>query len=258
MQIVSWNVNSVRQRLGHLLTYLNDVHPEVMCLQELKCVDEAFPRTEIEALGYNCAVHGQKGFNGVAILSTRPMDVEHRLPGDVTDDQSRYLEAVIPDERGAVRVGCLYLPNGNPAGTEKYAYKLAWMDRLIDHARRLLSYEEALVLTGDFNVIPQKEDAKEISQWLTDALYLPETRQRFRQLLNLGLTDALRAVSDEPGLYTFWDYQAGAFQRNNGIRIDHALLSAQAADRLTSVGIDRAMREGEKPSDHVPLRIKLN
>ncbi|MBV1706823.1 MAG: exodeoxyribonuclease III [Hyphomicrobiales bacterium] len=258
MQIVTWNVNSVRQRLGHLLKYLEDVHPEVMCLQELKCVDEAFPRAEIEALGYNCAVHGQKGFNGVAILSTRPMDVEPRLPGDATDDQSRYVEAVIPDERGVVRVGCLYLPNGNPAGTEKYTYKLAWMERLARHAKKLLSYEEALVLTGDFNVIPESRDARDPSQWLEDALFLPATRQRFRQLLNLGFTDALRAVSDEPGLYTFWDYQAGAFQRNNGIRIDHALLSAQAADRLVSVVIDRAMREGEKPSDHVPLRIRLN
>ncbi len=258
MQIVTWNVNSVRQRLEHLLAYLKDVHPDVICLQELKCVDEAFPRAEIEALGYNCAVHGQKGFNGVAILSTRPFDVERGLPGDESDVHSRYIEAVIPDEHGATRVGCLYLPNGNPAGTEKYTYKLAWMDRLIRHAQHLLTYEEALVLTGDFNVIPEPQDAKDPSQWMQDALFLPQTRQKFRQLLNLGLTDALRAVSDEAGLYTFWDYQAGAFQRNNGIRIDHALLSGQAADRLASVCIDRSLRAAEKPSDHVPLRITLN
>ncbi len=255
--IATWNVNSVRQRLPHLIDYLKQQSPEALCLQEIKCVDEAFPRAEIEDLGYNVATHGQKGFNGVAILAKRPFEVERGLPGDSSDEQSRYIEAVIPMERGALRLACIYLPNGNPAPGEKYDYKLAFMERLIRHARGLLKLEEPLALAGDFNVIPEPRDAAHPEQWTQDALYLPETRAKFRELMALGFTDALRAVSDDAGLYTFWDYQAGGWQRNNGIRIDHVLLSPQAADRLASVAIDKEMRGREKASDHVPLRVTL-
>ena len=257
MRIATWNVNSVRQRLEHVLAYLRGTGPDVLCLQELKCADEAFPRAEIEALGYNAAVHGQKGFNGVAILSKRPVEVTRGLPGDDADVQSRYIEAIVPDDRGIVRVGCMYLPNGNPVETEKYPYKLGWMDRLAAHAQKLLDLEESFVLAGDFNVIPAPADAKDPAAWVNDALYLPRTRAKFQALLNLGLTDALRASSDAPGLYTFWDYQAGSWQRDNGIRIDHLLLSPQAADRLEAVAIDKAERARDKPSDHVPVRIDL-
>ena len=257
MQIASWNINSVRTRLPNLLAYLRETSPDVLCLQELKCTDEQFPRAEIEAEGYNVAVHGQKSWNGVAILSKRPMEVERGLPGDLSDEQSRYIEAVIAADGAPLRVGCLYLPNGNPVDSDKYPYKLGWMDRLHAHAARLLALEEPLVLAGDYNVIPDARDVPAAENWLGDALYLPRTRAKFRALLALGLTDALRATSDEAGLYTFWDYQAGAWPKNLGLRIDHALLSPQAADRLRSVAIDKACRAQDKPSDHVPIRIEL-
>lgn len=255
MQIATFNVNSVKQRIGHLCEWLKDVSPDIVCLQEIKCVDEAFPRMEIEALGYNVETHGQKTFNGVALLSKHPFDeVTRGLPGDDEDIQARYIEGVVSTKTGVVRVGGLYLPNGNPLGTEKFTYKLAWMDRLIAHAKTLLAYEEPFVLAGDYNVIPMPLDAKNPDAWTNDALFQPESRAKFRELLSLGLTDALRATTDEGGLYTFWDYQAGAWQRNNGIRIDHLLLSPQAADKLTGVVIDKEMRAQEKPSDHVPVR----
>jgi len=257
MIIATWNVNSVRQRLEHLLSYLKEVEPDVLCLQELKCMDEAFPRLEVESAGYNVAVHGQKTFNGVAILSKRPIEVRTGLPGDESDVQARYIEATVPDGNSVIRVASIYLPNGNPVGTEKYTYKLAWMDRLIAHSRDLMRLEEPLVLAGDYNVIPTTRDCHDPAAWANDALFLPQTREKFRTLLNLGFTDALRSVRDDAGLYTFWDYQAGAWQRNNGIRIDHLLLSPQAADRLKSVEIDKDMRTREKPSDHVPIRIEL-
>lgn len=258
MRIATWNVNSVRQRLEHLLRYLREVEPDVLCLQEIKCVDEAFPRLEVESAGYNVATHGQKTFNGVAILSKRPAEATRGLPGDDNDVQARYIEAVIPDGASVTRVASIYLPNGNPPDSEKYPYKLAWMDRLIAHARDLLKLEESLALVGDYNVIPDPRDAKDPSAWTGDALFLPETRRRFRQLINLGFTDALRATTDEGGLYTFWDYQAGAWQKDFGIRIDHILLSPMAADRLSSTTIDRFMRAAEKPSDHVPIRVDLS
>lgn len=255
MQIATFNVNSVKQRIGHLCAWLQETQPDVVCLQEIKCVDEAFPRMEIEALGYNVETHGQKTFNGVALLSKHPFDeVTRGLPGDDEDVQARYIEGVVSTKTGVVRVGGLYLPNGNPLGTEKFTYKLAWMDRLIAHAKTLLAYEEPFVLAGDYNVIPMPLDAKNPDAWTNDALFQPESRAKFRELLSLGLTDALRATTDEGGLYTFWDYQAGAWQRNNGIRIDHLLLSPQAADKLTGVVIDKEMRAQEKPSDHVPVR----
>ncbi|WGJ15178.1 exodeoxyribonuclease III [Methylocapsa sp. D3K7] len=257
MKIATWNVNSVRQRTEHLVRYLRTAKPDVLCLQELKCIDTAFPYAEIEAEGYNAAVHGQKGFNGVALLAKTPIEVARGLPGDPDDEQARYIEAVVPNGEGVVRVASIYLPNGNPPQTEKYSYKLAFMDRLIAHAKDLLALEEPLVLAGDYNVIPMPRDAADPAAWEDDALYLPQTRARFRGLLNLGLTDALRATSDAAGLYTFWDYQAGAWQRNKGIRIDHLLLSPQAADQLSEVAIVKESRAEDKPSDHVPVEIIL-
>ena len=254
MRIATWNVNSIKQRIENLTAWLADRQPDIVCLQETKCVDEAFPREPIEALGYNVAVHGQKAFNGVALLSKLPFDeVTARLPGDDGDDHARFLEAVVSTKPGLVRIASIYLPNGNPPDTDKYPYKLKWMDRLTRYGGDRLALEEPLVLAGDFNVIPAALDARNPAAWVGDALFLPHTREKFRSLCNLGLIDAVRAGSDAPGLYTFWDYQAGAWQKNNGIRIDHLLLSPQAADRLTTAGIDKHVRGWEKPSDHVPV-----
>ena len=259
MRIATWNVNSVRQRLPHLLGYLGSIAPDVLCLQELKCTDDGFPRAEIEAAGYRCLVHGQKGFNGVAVLTRGAAEPGLvGLPGNADDLQSRYIEAVVPDGTGRpVRIASIYLPNGNPPDTEKYPYKLGFMDRLHQRVAELLEAEETFVLAGDFNVIPEPRDAYDPAAWAGDALFLPATRQRFAALMNLGLTDALRAVNDAPKLYTFWDYQAGAWQRDKGIRIDHLLLSPRAADRLLSALVDKAERGRDKPSDHVPVRIDL-
>lgn len=256
MRIASWNVNSARLRLPHLLSYLKDVKPDALCLQEIKCVDQAFPRAEVEDAGYNVLVHGQKGFNGVALLTRRPAEETRRgLPGDADDAQARYLEALVPDDEDRIwRIASLYLPNGNPVGTDKYAYKLAWIARLTAHARGLLALEEPLALAGDYNVIPDARDVDDPDAWRDDALFKFETRAAFRGLTALGLTDALRAVTDAPKHYTFWDYQAGAWRRNKGLRIDHLLVSPQAADRLKDVVIDSSLRAAEKPSDHVPIR----
>ena len=258
MRIATWNVNSIKQRLDSAVAWLAERQPDIVCLQETKCVDDAFPREPFESLGYNLAVHGQKTFNGVALLSKFPFDeVSMGLPGDDQDDHARFIEGVVSTAHGVVRIASIYLPNGNPAGTEKYSYKIGWMKRLFAYARERLSLQEPLVLAGDYNVIPTTADARNPQAWVNDALFLPRTRNEFRALINLGLTDAVRATSDEPGLYTFWDYQAGAWQKNNGIRIDHALLSPEAADRLTDVGIDRHVRSWEKPSDHVPVWLDL-
>ncbi len=227
------------------------------CLQEIKCVDEAFPSAPFESLGYNVAVHGQKTYNGVALLSKTPLeDVRRGLPGDDGDDHARYIEAVISGQQ-PVRVACIYLPNGNPIGTEKFAYKLAWMERLRRHAAELLALEEPLALCGDFNVIPEETDCDDPKSWLTDALFQPESRAAFRSLKWPGLTDAYLQADGTPNTYTFWDYQAGAWRRNHGIRIDHVLLSPQAADRLRAVEIHKDVRAGEKPSDHVPVTVEL-
>jgi len=260
MRIATWNVNSLKARIDPVMQWLKDFKPDVLCMQEIKVTNEAFPRFELEALGFNCAVHGQKSYNGVAIIAKRPMeDVTPRLPGDAADVQSRYIEAVVSgNKRKTIRIASLYLPNGNPAPGEKYDYKLAWMDRLTAHARRLLTLEEPFVLAGDYNVIPSEHDVYDPIAWAKDALFLPQTRAHFRTLLNLGLTDAIRACHAEPGLYTFWDYQAGAWQKNHGIRIDHVLLSPQAADHLKTAGIDARPRSWEKPSDHVPVWCDLD
>ena len=259
MKIASFNVNSIKARLTNLTDWLKEAEPDIACLQELKCMDDAFPRSEIEALGYNIATHGQKTYNGVAILSKLPLeDVTRGLPGDDSDEQARYIEAVVSTNGTALRVASIYLPNGNPVDSDKFEYKLHWMDRLIDHAARLLSYEEPLALAGDYNVIPTADDVHDPQAWANDALFRPETRAKFRELVNFGLTDAFRACHTEAHRYTFWDYQAGAWQKDNGIRIDHVLLSPQAADLLIDVGIDRDERAKDKPSDHVPVWIDLD
>ncbi|CAN5474957.1 exodeoxyribonuclease III [soil metagenome] len=259
MRIATWNVNSVRQRLDHLLAWLKERSPDVVCLQEIKCQDGDFPREPIEALGYNVEVHGQKTFNGVALLSKLQFDEKKpRLAGDDDDVQSRFLECAVSYKGGSVRVACLYLPNGNPVDTEKYPYKIKWMERLAHYTKECLKTEQKFVLAGDFNVIPTPADVYNPAAWANDALFLPETREKFQAILNLGMTDALRAVSDEPGRYTFWDYQAGAWPKNNGIRIDHLLLSPQASDRLVDAGIDKHVRGWEKASDHVPVWIDLD
>ena len=258
MRITTWNVNSIRQRLDHLLAFLKEAEPDVLCLQEIKTQDDGFPRLQIEAAGYHVEMLGQKTFNGVAILSRHRLeDVRRGLPGDVSDEQARYIEGVVPFRFGVVRVASIYLPNGNPVDTDKYPYKLRWMDRLKAHASNLLALEEPLVLAGDYNVIPEPQDCHDPAAWAGDALFLPQTRAKFRELVNIGLTEAVRATTDADKLYTFWDYQAGAWQKNNGIRIDHLLLSSQATDRLASTVIHKQTRAWEKPSDHVPVSVEL-
>ena len=259
MKIASFNINGIRARLPALLDWLRETAPDIVLLQELKCADESFPRLEIEDLGYNVETHGQKSFNGVAILSKRPVeDVTRGLPGDDTDEQARWIEGTVMGERDAVRLCCLYLPNGNPAPGPKFDYKLAWMARLEARARDLLDSEEIALMAGDWNVIPEPRDAENPASWADDALFLPETRAAFRRILWLGFADAIRETTQEGGVYTYWDYQRGAWQRNDGIRIDHALLTPQAADRLVAAGIDRDAREREKPSDHVPVWVELD
>ncbi|MGE5509729.1 MAG: exodeoxyribonuclease III [Bacteroidota bacterium] len=259
MKIATWNINGVKARIDSLTTWLRDAQPDVVCLQEIKSVEEAFPAAALADLGYNTAAHGQKGFNGVAILSKHPIEeVRRGLPQEPDHAQARYIEAIIPVAGTIVRVASIYLPNGNPIGTEKFAYKLAWMDALESHARALLEEEESLVLAGDYNVIPEPIDAKRPQAWVNDALFQPQSRSALRRLLALGLTDAVRTCHPEGGVYTFWDYQAGAWQKDDGIRIDHLLLSPQAADRLQRTEIDRFTRGWEKPSDHVPVWVELD
>lgn len=252
--IASWNVNSIKARLPNVLAWLESASPDIALFQELKTVEDNFPRLEIEALGYHCAVLGQKSYNGVAILSKQPLeDVMMGLPGDPDDEQARYVEATT----FGLRVATIYLPNGNPVKTEKFSYKLAWMDRLNDHADDLLQSEQPVVLGGDYNIIPQDEDVYDPRAFASDALAQPESRQRFRALLNQGYTEAFRALNDAPHCYSFWDYQGGAWQNDHGLRIDHFLLSPQAADRLESCEIDREPRGKTKASDHTPVVCRL-
>jgi len=259
MRIATWNINGVKARLDSVVTWLKDTQPDVACFQEIKSTNEAFPAPVFEELGYDLAVHGQKGFNGVAVLSKRRLEevVVRGLPGDDTDAHARYIEVLVPAGSGIIRIGNLYLPNGNPIGTDRFAYKLAWMRRFEAHTRELLALEEPFLLLGDYNVIPEPGDAKYPDAWREDALFQPESRAAFRSLVNLGLTDAVRACQPGAGIYTFWDYQAGAWQKDHGIRIDHVLLSPQAADRLIAAGIDKFTRGWEKPSDHVPVWVEL-
>jgi len=257
MKIASFNINGIKARLPALLDWLKEAEPDVVLLQEIKSVDENFPAEPIEDLGYTVVTHGQKGFNGVAILSRLPLDdITRGLPGDDNDEQARWIEATVLGDV-VIRVCGLYLPNGNPAPGPKYDYKLAWMERLHARAQELLASEEPALMAGDYNVIPQAEDVHRPDAWRDDALFLPATRDAFQRLLNLGFTEAFRAINQTPLNYTFWDYQAGAWNKNDGIRIDHFLLTPQAADLLSDCQIDRDIRGREKPSDHVPIWVKL-
>ena len=253
MRIATWNINGVKARMGAMLKWLEDVKPDIVCLQEIKVVDGEFPRLEIEAMGYNVETFGQKSWNGVAILSKNRFDeVTRGLPGDDSDEQARLIEGVFSTESGSIRVCCIYLPNGNPVKTDKFTYKLSWMDRLITFVEGRLALEEPFVLLGDFNIIPAAIDATLPEKWVGDAAYRPESAERWRTLLNMGMVDAQRAVSDEPN-YTFWDFKTFGWDRQDGIRIDHLLLSPQAADRLQDVFVHMEVRGWDKPSDHVPV-----
>ncbi|GAB5469118.1 MAG: exodeoxyribonuclease III [Rhodospirillales bacterium] len=255
LSVATWNVNSIKARLANVTAWLSDAKPDIVLLQEVKCQEEGFPALELRALGYNSLVVGQKSYNGVAILSTAPMEERLRaLPGDETDSQARYLEV----ETHGLLVATIYLPNGNPVASDKFGYKLAWMARLEAHAKALLAEEKPLILGGDYNVIPLAADCYDPQAWKGDALARPESRQAFRGLVNLGFTEAFRQVHPDRRAYSFWDYQGGAWQNDLGIRIDHLLLSPQAADRLDDCDIDKAPRGAEKASDHTPVWCRLD
>ena len=255
MKIATFNVNGITARLPRLLDWLAECSPDIACLQEIKTVDSGFPVEAIAAAGYSSLVHGQKGFNGVAILSREPVtETQRGLPGDDADEHARYLEAEV---RG-VRIASIYLPNGNPQPGPKFDYKLAWLKRLQAHAAGLLALEVPVVLAGDYNVIPTPEDVFSEAAMANDALVQPESRAAFRTLCAQGWTDAVRSIQPGGAAYTFWDYQAGAWPRDHGLRIDHLLLSPHAADRLTHAAIDRAVRGGERASDHVPVWVEIN
>jgi len=258
VKIATWNVNSVKVRLPHLLDFLETAQPDVVCLQEIKCLENDFPRLEVQALGYHVEALGQRAYNGVAILSKEPpRDLVRGLHGDDGDDHARYLEATFGTDGNEVRVASIYLPNGNPIGTDKFTYKLAWMDRLVRRARELLRREMPFVLAGDYNIIPTDDDVYNPVAFRDDALTQPESRARFRALLHLGLTDAYRVFHREPHRYTYWDYQAGRWSRDEGLRIDHLLLSPQAAERIAGCAIDKSPRGKERASDHTPIWCDL-
>ncbi|MBX7145903.1 MAG: exodeoxyribonuclease III [Alphaproteobacteria bacterium] len=260
VKIVSWNVNSIKMRLINVLNWLQKNPCDVVLLQEIKTIDEKFPFSEFEDLGYNIKVVGQKSYNGVCILSRHPMTIEQtKLPGSDHDEQARYLEALIePKNYSPFRVASLYAPNGNPVHSEKFPYKITWMDRLIVHAKTLLSYEEILVLAGDYNIIPDDCDVYDPVAWADDALFCKESKNKFYELCHLGLTDALRLFHQTGIHYSFWDYTGGHWQKNEGLRIDHMLLSPLATDRVTSCFIDKEPRGWDKPSDHAPIWCTLN
>ena len=255
MKIATYNVNGVNGRLPVLLRWLEETKPDVVCLQELKAPDEKFPFTEIQSAGYNAIWHGQKSWNGVAILARGKEIKELRrgLPGDDEDLQSRYIEAMVDN----VVIGCLYLPNGNPAPGPKLDYKLAWFERLTNHAAKLLEYNLPVVLCGDYNVMPADIDVYKPERWVKDALFLPEVRAAFYNLVEQGWTDALRALYPNEVIYTFWDYFRNAYGRNAGLRIDHFLLSPLLKERLLAAGVDRNVRGWEKTSDHGPTWIEI-
>ena len=255
MKIATYNVNGVNGRLPVLLRWLNESAPDVVCLQELKASDEKFPLKAIQDAGYDAIWHGQKSWNGVAILALNGQieEVRRGLPGDPDDSNSRYIEAKIND----ILVGCLYLPNGNPAPGPKLEYKLRWFERLTAHAAGLLASDIPVVLTGDYNVMPTELDVYKPERWVDDALFRPEVRAAFKKLVAQGLTDAIRTLYPDEVIYTFWDYFRNAYGRNAGLRIDHFLLSPQLKNRLVAAGVDRSVRGWQKSSDHAPVWIEL-
>jgi exodeoxyribonuclease-3 len=255
MKIATYNVNGVNARLPVLLHWLEGSRPDVACLQELKAPDEKFPIDAIREAGYEAIWHGQKSWNGVAILARgeAPREVRRGLPGDPDDTHSRYLEADV----SGVTIGCLYLPNGNPAPGPKFDYKLRWFDRINGHAASLIECGGPVVLAGDYNVIPTDLDAAKPANWVRDALFLPKTRDAYAKLLAQGWTDALRTIYQDEKVFTFWDYFRNAFARNAGIRIDHLLLSPVLAPRLKAAGVDRDVRALEKTSDHAPTWVEI-
>ena len=255
MKIASFNINGIKARLPRLVEWLEETRPDVACLQEIKTADEGFPAANFEALGYRAIWHGQKGFNGVAILARgeAPQEVQRGLPGDPADEQSRYLEADV----AGVRIACIYLPNGNPQPGPKFDYKLAWMGRLGARMRQIMREEVPAVVIGDYNVVPRDCDIWAPTALADDALMQPASRDAYARLLADGWTDAIGLSAPAGGVWTYWDYQAGAWQRDHGFRIDHALLSPEAADRLTGCGVDKEARGREQPSDHAPMWVEL-
>ncbi len=252
MKIVSWNVNSIKARLDHVKRYLEENSPDVLMIQELKGLD--FPAEEFETIGYHTSAVTQKAYNGVAIISKHPIEIIlDKLPDDDTDEQARYIEANI----NGARVINIYLPNGNPTPGSKYDYKLSWMARLYSRLKTLCDNDTPFIIGGDFNVMPEDKDCHSPKDWEQDALFRTETREAFRSLINLGLTDAFRVFNNRAEQYSFWDYQAGAWQKDNGIRIDHFLLSPVMADKLTSCTINKTPRGWNKPSDHTPIEITI-
>jgi exodeoxyribonuclease-3 len=255
MRIATYNVNGISSRLPVLLRWLEETRPDVVCLQELKAPQENFPLFDIQAAGYNAVWHGQKSWNGVAILSRlgQPVEVRRLLPGDPEDAHSRYIEALVND----ILIGCLYLPNGNPVDSPKFDYKLKWFERLRKHSAELISSGNPALLTGDFNVMPSEIDVYKPERWVNDALFRPETRAAFRSILDQGWTDAIRKLYPDEVIYTFWDYFRNNYERNAGLRIDHFLLTPGLLDRLVAAGVDRHVRGWEKSSDHAPVWVEL-
>ncbi|HLN52936.1 MAG TPA: exodeoxyribonuclease III [Prolixibacteraceae bacterium] len=255
MRIATYNVNGINGRLPVLVKWLTETMPDVVCLQELKAPQEKFPLFSIQELGYKAIWHGQKSWNGVAILSknSEPREISHVLPGDPEDAHSRYIEAEID----GITIGCLYLPNGNPVDTPKFDYKLKWFERLIEHANSLINSGRPVILTGDFNVMPTEKDVYKPERWINDALFRIEVREAFRRLTSQGWTDAIRKLYPDETIYTFWDYFRNSYERNAGLRIDHFLLSPAIAPRLVNAGVDRLVRGWEKTSDHAPVWVEI-
>lgn len=256
--VASWNVNSIKSRLQHLLPWLAEAKPDIVLLQETKVVDDAFPRMEIEDAGYNILIHGQKTYNGVAILSRFPLEEAQRgLPGENSDEQARYIEALVSLKGSALRVASVYVPNGSEVGSDKYAYKQRFYDRLYTHLEGLLDYEEMTVIGGDYNIAPDAIDVHDPKAWDDTVLFHPDMRRTLKSLHRLGWYDSFRMKNPTEAAYSWWDYRAGAYDRNNGLRIDHLLLSPQASDKLENAWIDEAPRRLEKPSDHTPVLVSL-
>lgn len=256
--IATWNVNSIKARLEHVQRWLKETSPDVVLLQELKCVDENFPLTEIEDLGYNVATHGQKTYNGVAILSRFPLDdISRGLGGDDTDEQARYIEGVVCLPDAAVRVASVYVPNGESPESDKFTYKMRFFERLYSHVKHWESFDEPIVLGGDFNVAPELEDVYAPDKWDGQVCFHPAERQHFRALKHLGYVDAYRAARPDEHSYSWWDYRGGAYEQGKGLRIDHLLLNAYATDAIEDAWVDADTRAWEKPSDHAPVVVKI-